>query len=527
MESSLPLQALIAFGILFTILCLNLVMAKSKFREKKGTPPPEAAGAWPLIGHLHLIEANKLLHQTLGAMADKYGPAFSIRLGVQQALVVSSWEVAKECFTANDKVFSSRPQSLALKIMAYDHAVLGFAPYGPYWRNLRKLAVIELLSSHRLEMFKHIRDSEINIFMKEVYEKWVGDGDKNPVLVEMKGKFGDLVMNVVLRIIVGKRYTGSGNEELRRFQKAINEFILLIGIRMISDAIPLLGWLDVLNGYRGKMKRSAREMDCVLGEWLEEHRRKRLTGRIDEGERDFVDVMLSVMEEEEEGGNSHRPHDTDTVVKATCLSMILGGSDTTGVSLTWALSLLLNNRHVLKKAQEELDVHVGKHRLVDESDTKNLVYLQAIVKETLRLYPALPMSVPRIAMEDCIVAGFHVPAGTHLLVNLSKLQRDPSIWSNPLEFRPERFLTDQMNLDVRGQNFEFIPFGSGRRMCPGITFALQVLQLTLARLLQGFELGTVSDSQVDMTESLGLTAPKATPLEVLLTPRLSSVLYTC
>ena len=207
--------------------------------------------------------------------------------------------------------------------------------------------------------------------------------------------------------------------------------------------------------------------------------------------------------------------------------MILGGSDTTGVSLTWALSLLLNNRHVLKKAQEELDVHVGKHRLVDESDTKNLVYLQAIVKETLRLYPALPMSVPRIAMEDCIVAGFHIPAGTHLIVNLWKLHRDPSIWSNPLEFQPERFLTDQMNLDVRGQNFELIPFGSGRRMCPGITFALQVLQLTLARLLQGFELGTVSNSQVDMTESLGLTVPKATPLEVLLTPRLSSVLYNC
>ena len=205
-SSSLHLQALIAFGILFTILCLSLVMAKSKFRKKKGTPPPEAAGAWPLIGHLHLIEANKLLHKTLGAMADKYGPAFSIRLGVQQALVVSSWEVAKECFTANDKVFSSRPQSLALKIMAYDHAVLGVAPYGPYWRNLRKLAVTELLSCHRLEMFKHVRDSEINIFMKEAYDKWVGDGDKNPVLVEMKGKFGDLATNVVLRVVVGKRY---------------------------------------------------------------------------------------------------------------------------------------------------------------------------------------------------------------------------------------------------------------------------------------------------------------------------------
>ncbi|CAL5333665.1 unnamed protein product [Camellia sinensis] len=209
------------------------------------------------------------------------------------------------------------------------------------------------------------------------------------------------------------------------------------------------------------------------------------------------------------------------------MSMILGGNETTGVSLTWAISLLLNNRHVLKKAQDELDIHVGKNRQVDESDIKNLLYLQAIVKETLRLYPALPLSLAREAMEDCTVAGFHIPAGTRLLVNLWKLHRDPNIWSNPLDFQPERFLVDQIDLDVKGLHFEFVPFGSGRRICPGITFALQVLHLTLARLLHGFELGTVSDLEVNMTESPGLSAPKATPVEVLLTPRLSSALYNC
>ena len=207
-------------------------------------------------------------------------------------------------------------------------------------------------------------------------------------------------------------------------------------------------------------------------------------------------------------------------------NLILAGYDTTSITLTWALSLLLNNRHALKKAQAELEIHVGKHRQVDGSDIKNLVYLQAIVKETLRLYPPGPLSVPHEAMEDCTVAGFHIQAGTRLLVNLWKLHRDPRVWLDPLEFQPERFLTNHAGLDVRGKNYEFLPFGSGRRVCPGISFALEMTHLALARLLHGFELGVVADSPVDMTEGPGLSAPKATPLEVTIVPRLPFELYS-
>ena len=194
--------------------------------------------------------------------------------------------------------------------------------------------------------------------------------------------------------------------------------------------------------------------------------------------------------------------------------------------MTWALALLLNNRDALTKAHNELDQHVGRQRQVKEPDLKNLVYLQAILKETMRLYPAGPLSIPHEAMEDCTVSGYHIPAGTRLLVNLSKLQRDPKVWAEPNEFRPERFLTgDHKNVDVRGQNFELMPFGSGRRMCPGVSFALQILQLTLATLLHGFEIATPLDEPVDMRESVGLTNLKATPLNVLLTPRLPAEVY--
>ena len=198
----------------------------------------------------------------------------------------------------------------------------------------------------------------------------------------------------------------------------------------------------------------------------------------------------------------------------------MGGSETTSLTLTWLLSILLNNKHVLKQAQEELDLKVGRDKWVDDHDIKDLVYIQAIVKETLHL-----VSIPHEAMEDCHVCGYYVPKGTSLLVNVWKLHRDPRIWEDPEKFLLERFLTSHASIDASGQHFEFIPFGSGRRFCPGYAIALQVSYLAVARLLQGFEFTTPSSMLVDMKEGLGITLPKATPLEALLTPRLASRLY--
>ncbi|KAM7514174.1 hypothetical protein LguiA_003757 [Lonicera macranthoides] len=231
-------------------------------------------------------------------------------------------------------------------------------------------------------------------------------------------------------------------------------------------------------------------------------------------------VMMNVVEGAEFNG-----FDKDTITKATCVNLIAGGTDAPTVVLIWAVSLLLNNRRALKQAQEELDIHVGKERHVSESDIHNLVYLQVIVKETLRLYPAAPLGGVREFTEDCTVSGYHVPKGTRLMLNLWKLQCDPQVWSTPLEFRPERFLTTHKDVDVKGQHFELIPFGAGRRICPGMTIGTQIVHLVLATLLHSFEISTPSNAPVDMTESAELTNLKATPLDVLLAPRLASRLY--
>ncbi|MBA0691633.1 hypothetical protein Goari_009250 [Gossypium aridum] len=258
-----------------------------------------------------------------------------------------------------------------------------------------------------------------------------------------------------------------------------------------------------------------------MEEWLEEHRmKKESVGEEDKGDQDFIDVLLSVLQ-----GLDLSGYDVDTVTKATALTLLVGGTDTVTVTITWTLALLLNNRHALEKAQEELDTQIGKGRLVNESDINKLVYLQAIVKESLRLYPAGPLAGAREFDEDCTVGGYFVPKGTRLIVNIWKLQRDPGVWSDPLEFKPERFLTSHQDIDVKGQHFELIPFGAGRRLCPGINFGLQMTQLVLATFLHGFHILTPSNEPVDMTGSPGLTNIKATPLEILLKPRLSPSLY--
>ncbi|XP_027353750.1 cytochrome P450 CYP82D47-like [Abrus precatorius] len=490
-------------------------------RASDSCKPPVAAGGWPLIGHLYLLAGSaQPPHITLGALADKYGSIFSIRIGVHPAVVVNTWELAKECFTTLDLFVSSRPKYTAAKILGHNYANFGFSPYGHFWREMRKITASELLSASRFELLRDIRDSEVKSSLKELYRSWVENrGGYDDFSVEMKKWFGDMNLNVILRMIAGKRYSTKSEDEqqVRRIRGVFREFFRLTGLFVVGDAIPALGWLD-FGGEVKEMKNTAIEMDSIVGEWLEEHRRKRDSSgeSATKTEQDFIDVLLSVL-----NGVDLAGYDVDTVIKGTCSTLIAGATDTTTVTLTWGLSLLLNNRHALIKIQEELDEHVGKERLVNESDIKKLVYLQAVVKETMRLYPAGPLSGPREFTQDCSLGGYHIKAGTRFILNIWKLHRDPRVWLDALEFQPERFLDTHKGVDVKGQHFELLPFGGGRRACPGISFGLQMTHLALASFLQAFEVMTPSNAQVDMSATFGLTNIKTTPLDVLVKPRLS------
>lgn len=512
-------------SIVLTAILLFSCYLLRRSKSSKTKSAPEAGGAWPIIGHLPLLAGAELPHLRLGALADKYGPIFAIRIGMSPALVVSSWELAKELFTTNDAIVSSRPKLTSSKILGYNLASFGFSPYGEFWRGIRKVVMSELLSNRRLELLKHVRASEVEVSVKELYKLWYTE-DKNEagqILVNMKQWNGDINLNLMLRMIAGKRYCGAGivadENEARRCQKAMREFLHLAGVFVLRDAVPFLGWLD-WGGHEKAMKRNAEELDNIFDEWLEEHRRERESGESANKEQDFMDAMLYSLD-----GIDLAGYDADTVRKATSLSLIIGGTDTITVSIIWALSLLLNNPEALKNAQEELDVHVGKDRLVNESDIERLAYLQACVKEALRLYPAGPLSGFREFSADCTIGGYCVPAGTRLIVNIHKIQRDPRVWPDPSEFKPERFLGSHKAVDVKGQHFELLPFGAGRRACPGTTLGLQMSRLVLASILQAFEISPPSNEPIDMTATAGLTSSLATPLQVLVKPRLPASVY--
>ncbi|KAI3504804.1 hypothetical protein L1887_26525 [Cichorium endivia] len=502
------IAGILCFLIFRHLACIRIGVSRSSKGPGKYTVP-EASGSWPIIGHLYLLAGPEVPHKVLGSMADKFGPIFTIKLGVNRVLVVNTSDMAKECLTANDRVFAGRPKAMATELMGYNYANFSFARNISFWRDMRKIIAIELGSHHRLQMLSNIRSSELKASITDLYKNWMTN---KTVKVDMKQWFGNLIVNISVKLIFGNPFSlGQRNED--EFKNAIRRFIELFGAFVPSDAIPFLRWLDI-GGYEKKMKKTAKVLDYVIEGWLKEQ-----TKKINEEEHEsFMSALLSRVKEERIEDRSG--FTTDAIVKAACLGIFAAATDTTMLTLTWALALLINNPRVLKKAQQELENHVGLNRTVNESDLTNLVYLQAIIKETMRLYPAAPLSAPHESTEDCVVGGYTVPKGTRLLVNIWKIHHDPKIWEDPFQFIPERFLTSKNDIDVKGQHFELIPFGSGRRICLGISIALKSLQLILASMIHGFEFQNPSSEPIDMTESLGLTNLKATPLELLVVPRI-------
>ncbi|KAF8019133.1 hypothetical protein BT93_H3880 [Corymbia citriodora subsp. variegata] len=518
----IPHEMHVALALVFSFLALYILhkLVKSNNKEATGSRTPELPGAWPLVGHLHLLWGPRPAFRKLGAIADMLGPVFSLRLGVHRVVVLSSWEAARECLTTNDSALASRPDIAAGRHMGYNNALLGLAPYGPYLRLIRKTATLELFSSQRLKALRPVRSSEIDAFTKELWHRATSGG------VAISEKLEHMTFNMNLKMITGNRYEDEEFKEVGsdawRFKKAINKALYLFGAFVLSDAIPWLEWLD-FQGHVRSMKETGRELDSVLEKWLGQHLEKRSNKEIlvDGSDADFMDYLLESLPKDDVVFG----HERKDVIKATALILILTGTESTSITVTWALSLLLNHPAALKLAQQELDAIIGQDKWVQESDLSNLKYLQAIVKETLRLYPPAPMTGIREAMADCHINGYHVPKGTRVLVNIWKLQRDPRVWPKPDAFCPERFLEEHKEVDLRDQNFEFIPFSLGRRSCPGATLGLQVVQFTLARILQGFKVSLEEGAGVDMEEGAGIALLKVNPLRVALEPRLPLHLY--
>jgi len=253
-------------------------------------------------------------------LADKYGPLFTIKLGSKRALVVSNWEMAKECFTKIDLAISNRPKLEATQHLGYNGAMFVLAPYGSYWRQVRKIAISEIFSHRRVEQQQHFHISKVQGWIKELFDVWYSKKNEssNYALVELKQWFTQLSFNIVLPMLVGKQYFGATNltneEEAQRCVKALEELMRLLGEFTIGDAIPFLKWFD-FGGHVKAMKATSKELDKILGELLEERRHKRsLSEKINLDHQDFMDALLSLHDETPIEG-----YDSDTTIKGAIL----------------------------------------------------------------------------------------------------------------------------------------------------------------------------------------------------------------
>ncbi|KAJ0527228.1 putative cytochrome P450 [Helianthus annuus] len=328
--------------------------------------------------------------------------------------------------------------------------------------------------------------------------------------------FSEMTMNMMMRMISGKRFFGGNNEgeEGKRFKEIVKESFLVSGASNLGDYLPVLNWFGV-NGLEKKMIALQRKRDLFI-QGLVDHLRKGVmeqVGNDDSSKKKKKNTMIEVLLQLQEADPEYY---TDKLIKSFVLNLLTAGTDTSTATMEWAFSLLLNHKHVLNKARDEIDTHVGKDRLVEESDMANLPYLLCIVNETMRMYPAGPLLVPHESSDDCVFGGYHIPRGTMLIVNQWAIHHDPSLWKDPEMFKPERF----EGLEGRTRDgFRFMPFGFGRRSCPGEGLAMHIVGLTLGLLIQCFDWERISEELIDMTEGPGLTMPKAQPLIAKCRPR--------
>ncbi|KAL5559128.1 hypothetical protein UlMin_035339 [Ulmus minor] len=481
-----------------------LYVFTSHFLRRIQNLPPSPLLSLPIIGHLYLLK--KPLHRTFSTISQRFGPIFFLQCGSRPVVVVSSPSAVEECLTKNDIVFANRPRKMIVgKILAYNYTMLSWSPYGHHWRNLRRISSLHIFSSHRLQLLSGIRHEEVKslILKLSVEKEWR--------IVDAKVALGELMLNIVMRMIAGKRYYGDKLEDLeeaKRFKEIQAESLRQTGKSYVGDFLPFMSWIGVGKGLEKSMIELQGKRDEFIQNLIDQHRRKMEDSNSEEKNKTLIEVLLSLQQTESEFFK-------DEIIRGLVLVLLLGGTETSASTMEWALSLLLNHQDVLKKVQEEIDNHVGFDRLIDESDLTQLPYLQCIINETLRMYPAAPLLLPHESSQDCTVSGYRIPRGTTLFINLWAIQNDLANWAEPSSFKPERF----MGLGGTRDGFRLMPFGSGRRSCPGESLALRVIGLALGSLIQCCEWERPSEEMIDMTGEMRVSMPRARHLQAKCRPR--------
>ncbi|KAM7481628.1 hypothetical protein LguiB_006211 [Lonicera macranthoides] len=469
--------------------------------------PPGPLG-WPVVGHIFSL--GNAPHKTITGLKQQYGPVIWLNLGSLDTMVISSAEVAANFFRNHDAMFANRKATEALRSCDFHKSAMVARPYDRYQRFVKRLCTTEMFSNKKLNEWAAVRQKCVNDLLVWV-EKEEG------LEVHMSDLAFMALYNMIGNLVLSRDLVNPQLKVGSEFFVAIMGMAESFGLPNISDVFPWLKGLDL----QGIRKKTDREMGTVM-EVVSGLVKQRIVQREKEKGRenrrqDFLDVLLSF-----EGSGKDEPAKlSEWEITIFIMEMFMGGTETSSSTIEWAMTEILRNPKIIIKIKAELNKIIGPNKKLEDNDIGNLHYLQAVIKETLRLHPPVPF-VPRKAIEDTSFMGYHIPKNTQVFVNVWAIGRDPECWDDPLSFIPERFLDSKF--DSKGENFAYIPFGAGRRMCPGISLSQRALPLVLGSLLHEFdwELGSqVSPEKVDMTEKLSMATRKLEPLKAI--PKRSKV----
>ncbi|CAN1145075.1 Desmethyl-deoxy-podophyllotoxin synthase [Linum perenne] len=475
----------------------------------ESTPPPKRTlpgpAKLPLIGNIHNL-IGSLPHQALRDLAIEYGPLIHLQLGEISAAVVSNPAMAQEIMKTHDLVFADRPRLLASEIATWGSQDIAFSPHGEYWKQMKRISLTELLGPRKVKSFRAIREAEVSDLVETV-KKIAAAGEAVNIT--------EMVMNVTNGITC-KTAFGYQCTDQDEFIQLTKEAVSAASGFGITDLYPSLGFLQGITGVMNKLLKLRGGLDRIFDKIIKEHkdRMEKRGGELELEDEDLMDVLLRI-----QGSGGLKCPITSTNIKAVLVDLFIAGTDTSSTTVEWAMSEMMKNPRVMKKAQSEIREAAKGKSTINEDDIKDLPYLNAVIKETFRLHPPAPLLLPRESKADCVVAGYEIPKKTKVIVNAWAIGRDPATWKDAERFVPERF--DGSEIDFKGMHFELIPFGAGRRICPGIAFGMANVELPVAQLLYNFDWELprgVSVEEFDMTENFAATMGRKNPL--CLVPRI-------
>ncbi|KHM99029.1 Cytochrome P450 71D11 [Glycine soja] len=390
---------------------------------------------------------------------------------------------------------------VALKL-GYDKKTIAFAPYGNYWRQLRKNCTLELFTIKRINSFRPIREEEFNILIKRI--------------ASANGSTCNLTM-AVLSLSYGIISRAAFLQRPREFILLTEQVVKTSGGFNIGEFFPSAPWIQIVAGFKPELERLFIRNDQILQDIINEHKdHAKPKGKEGQGEvaEDMVDVLLKF---QDMGGENQDASLTDDNIKAVIEKMFASGGETSANSINWTMAELMRNPRVMKKAQAEVREVFNMKGRVDETCINQMKYLKAVAKETMRLHPPVPLLFPRECGEACEIDGYHhIPVKSKVIVSAWAIGRDPKYWSEAERLYLERFFAS--SIDYKGTSFEFISFGAGRRICPGGSFGLVNVEVALAFLLYHFDWklpNRMKTEDLDMTEQFGLTVKRKKDLYLI------------